>query len=427
MEIEMVKPVFNPAALFQHNISVPRSLAGITRTADNEVDPGLLGLMEQDRDAIWRAIKDLYRTGAYPAIAICIRRHGEILLNRTIGHAKGNGLTDTNVEKVIASPDTPFCLFSASKAITAMLIHLLEERKQINLFNPVSYYIPEFAQNGKKRITVQQVLSHRAGLAGMKSVKTDDMMDHDRMMEWIYNARPSERYGREQAYHALTGGYILGELVKRVTGDDIREFMRVNVQEPMGMVHFNYGAPNGRYAEVATNYVTGMSLTYPTKVFLKRILGTDLITAVRSSNEPEFYKRIIPAANIVATAEESCRFFQCLLNGGEYEGKRIFHPCTVEQAVQEASSTSLDKMLLVPMRYSSGMMLGNNPIGLFGPQTSKAFGHIGLTNNFCWADPERMIAVSLLTSGNPVLGTHLPRLAKLLYVISKRCRKVFKH
>jgi len=82
-------------------------------------------------------------------------------------------------------------------------------------------------------------------------------------------------------------------------------------------------------------------------------------------------------------------------------------------------------MLLAPMRYSAGMMLGNYPVGLFGPATPHAYGHLGLTNNFCWADPERMIAVSLLTSGNPVLGTHIPRLALLLASISKRCKRVF--
>lgn len=415
----------NPLARIENNIVVPKSLHDVVRVADNEVNPEWLGLTEADRDAIWSGVKALYRTGAYPALSICIRRHGEILLNRSIGHVRGNCPGDTD-EKVLATPDTPYCLFSASKAITAMLVHLLEERNELNQLNPVSYYIPEFAANGKKRITVQQILAHRAGIASFKDIDPEVLFDHHAIMNLIYAAEPTTLHGRELAYHALTGGYVLGELVQRITGASIKEFLRVNVQEPMGFRNFNYGVPDEVYPEVARNYLTGFPIMFPVKQFIKRILGADLETAIELSNDPRFYQQIIPAGNITATAEECSRFFQCLLNGGEYEGKRIFQPVTIERAVREVSATQFDSTLLAPMRYSAGMMLGNYPIGLFGPATPSAYGHIGLTNNFCWADPERMIAVSLLTSGNPVLGSHIPRLALLLTTISRRCKKVFR-
>jgi len=419
-------PMPNPVGLLEQNIQAPRSVAGITRTASNEVDPETLGLTRDDKSAIWKATKALYRTGAYPAIALCIRRHGEILINRTIGHTHGNGPGEAASDRVVATPSTPFCLFSASKAITAMMIHLLEERQQINLHNPVSFYIPEFAANGKKSITVEQILTHRAGIATLKDVDVETWLDQDAMMQLICQARPTSSHREELAYHALTGGYVLGELVHRITGQNLREFMTEHVRIPMDMQYFNYGAPGGRYAEVATNYVTGMRLTFPVKQFVKRIIGMDLTTAVLASNQPSFYEHIIPASNMVATAEEASRFFQCLLDDGEYQGKRIFQPVTVERAIQESNDTKLDKMLLIPMRYSAGMMLGNT-IGLYGLHTSQAFGHIGLTNNFCWADPERRITVALLTSGNPVVGSHLPALMKLLVTISGRCKNVFAH
>lgn len=417
--------LFNPLVHIENNISVPRHIDDIIRIADNEVHPEVLGLTERDVEVIWNNVIALYRAGAYPALAICVRRHGEILLNRSIGHVSGNGPGEHG-PKVVATPDTPFCLFSASKAVTAMMIHLLEERNQINLLNPVSYYIPEFAANGKKRITIQQILAHRAGIASLPNIDPEVLFDHDAIMNLIYNAAPSNLHGRELAYHALTGGYVLGELVLRVTGKDIREFLRENVQEPLGFRHFNYGAPDEVYPEIARNYLTGLPIVFPVRQFIKRILGAELAKAIEVSNDPRFYQQIIPAGNMVATAEECSRFFQCLLNGGEYEGKRIFQPVTVERAVREVSATELDTMLLAPMRYSAGMMLGNYPIGLFGPATPHAYGHIGLTNNFCWADPERAISVSLLTSGNPVLGSHLPRLALLLTSISRSCKKVFR-
>ena len=420
-----MKALPNPLAFLEHNIKVSGSLRDVTRIADNEVNPEWLGVSELDRDRIWKCVKDLYRNGAYPAISICIRRHGEILLNRSIGHVKGNG-PDENGPKVIATPDTPFCLFSASKAITAMLVHLLEERNQLNLLNPVSFYIPEFGANGKKNITVQDILSHRAGIASFKQMDPYVLFDHDSVMNMIYEAKPTSVHGRELAYHALTGGYVLGELVKRVTGEDINQFIDTNVNQPLAMKNFTYGAAAGRVDLLAKNYLTGLPVVFPLKQISKRVLGADLATAIEMSNDPRFYQQIIPAGNIVATAEECSRFFQCLLNGGEYEGKRIFQPMTIQRAVREVNATELDRTLMMPMRYSAGMMLGNYPVGLFGPAAAQAYGHIGLTNNFCWADPERMISVALLSSGNPVVGSHLLPLGMLLTTISRRCKKVFK-
>jgi CubicO group peptidase (beta-lactamase class C family) len=92
--------------------------------------------------------------------------------------------------------------------------------------------------------------------------------------------------------------------------------------------------------------------------------------------------------------------------------------------VAEVGKPEFDRSLLVPLRYSAGMMLGDAPFGLFGPDSTRAFGHLGFTNNFIWADPERDITVALLTTGKLVLGLHAPFLLNLLYRISKHCRKL---
>ncbi len=417
----------NPLSLIERNISVPKDLSAITSIdTAQEVNPEWLGMTEGDRDAIWGAAERMYRTGVYPALQLCIRRHGEVLINRTIGHVRGNGPNDVG-DRVLATTETPFCLFSASKAISAMMVHLLEEKGLINLLNPVSYYIPEFARNGKKNITIQQILAHRAGIATIpQEVDVEKLFDQDFIMNMLYDARPTSVHGREQAYHALTGGYVLGELVKRVTGADIKEFMRVNVQEPLGFKYFNYGVSRELYPQVARNYFTGFPLVFPFSLAIERILGASLETAIEVSNDPRFYDQVIPAANIVATADEASRFFQCLLNGGELNGKRIFQPVTIERAIMEVGKMQMDRVLFMPMRYSAGMMLGDYPVGLYGPSTPRAFGHLGLTNNFCWADPERAISVSLFTSGNPVVGTHMPSLLMFLTAVSKRCKRVFR-
>ncbi len=132
-------------------IPVPGDLSSlITYDPSDEADPADAGLTREDVDAIWTSVEDLYRSGVYPGISFCMRRRGARVLNRAIGHSHGNGPPDNKMdppgaEKILMTPDTPLCQYSASKAVTAMLIHLLVERGVISLSDPVMKYIPEFA------------------------------------------------------------------------------------------------------------------------------------------------------------------------------------------------------------------------------------------------------------------------------------------
>ena len=123
---------------------------------------------------------------------------------------------------------------------------------------------------------------------------------------------------------------------------------------------------------------------------------------------------MIPAANIVATAEELSAFYQCLLNEGELYGVRIFEPRTVRHATAEQSYWELDLTLGLPLRYGLGFMLGGELVSLFGPDTPRAFGHLGFTNIISWADPDRALSVALLTTGKPFLSLHVLQLWQFL-------------
>ena len=146
---------------------VPADLGSVTTIDyDKEVPAELGGLTSSQAAAIWSAVEALYKTGFTPAITFCLRRHGKIVFNRSIGHARGNGPEDAaDTPKQLATPDTPICLFSASKVVTAMLVHKLDEDGLIDLLDPVSHYIPEYGVNGKRNATIYHLLAHR-GLAG---------------------------------------------------------------------------------------------------------------------------------------------------------------------------------------------------------------------------------------------------------------------
>ncbi|MDR0236406.1 serine hydrolase domain-containing protein [Acinetobacter sp.] len=403
---------------------VSKDLGSITNSK-NEVHPELGGMTEKQVQKIWQSIENLYQTGNHPLISVCLRRQGEIVLNRSLGHASGNSADGLAQNAVIANPDTPICLFSASKMITAILIHMLDETGEINLLDPVSYYIPEYAQNGKRRATIFHLLSHRGGIPRIEMEVTPELLfDKDQILQYLYAAQPISPAGSHLAYHAVTAGYILGELIERVTGQDIRQFLHEQIEKPMNMPFFNYGLKPEYQDQVALNYPTGVHPKLGTDLYLNHVLGGGLQLAVDVTNDQRFMNTVCPAGNIYTSAEQANRFFEMLLNGGEYQGKRIMSPETVFRATLPTSTTNIDRTLLAPMRYALGPMLGSNPLGIFGPMTGQAFGHLGFSNILCWADPERDISVSILNTGKAVMGTHIPALAQTLYQISNNCPKI---
>ncbi len=396
-----------------------------SRNAKAEVDPQSVGLGPEQIDAIWAAAVRLYDTGLHPAIALCVRRRGQIIIDRAIGHLRGNA-PDAPLDalKVPIRYDSPFALFSASKAVTAMLIHLLDERRLVHLDDPVVEYIPEFAPHGKDGITLRQLLTHRAGIPTVRGARMDDaelLQQPEAILQLLCRARPLSVPGRRLSYHALTGGFIFAEVVRRVTGRDVRRFLHDEVLAPLGFTSFNYGVPPERTGEVAENARTGFPAVPPHSWLLERALGVELGRAVELSNQAAFQTAIIPSGNIIGTAEEASRFFQLLLNDGELDGVRVFERRTVRRAIAEQSYLEIDSFLGLPVRYGMGFMLGDIRFSPYGSDTSNAFGHIGFTNVIAYADPDRALSVGLLTSGKPFLTPGLYSWFNVMRTIARVC------
>lgn len=407
--------------LSSNTCAIPADIRSVTQF-DPSAEAALseIGLTAEQKQRIWSAVEGFYRSGVSPAVSICIRRHGHVVLNRALGHRIGNGPQDRpETPKELAQPETPFCMFSASKVITAMLIHKLAEEHKIDLLAPVSHYIPAFGVNGKSHVTPAHILSHRAGIPSIQGdFKPELLFDTPAVVKLINNSSLRSRSGHRQSYHAATGGYVLGELISAITGKDPRQYLTEVIQQPLGFRTFNYGLAEELRDNVAVNYATGFKPVLATDWFLKKALGADLETVVSLTNDPRFFDIICPAANVYATADEACQFFEMMLRGGILNGVRVLDRLTVRRATLESGKPEFDRTLLMPLRYSYGCMLGSNPVGLFGPNTGRAFGHLGFSNIFCWADPQRDISVALLTSGKPIVGPHLPPLVNVLSQIS---------
>lgn len=400
---------------------VPADLEEVTTVGDE----GPLRDAHATRDAverIWRAALALYRTGVHPAIQLCIRRHGVPIVHRAIGHASGNAPGDApEAPKRPLGLDTPFTLYSASKAVTALVVHKLDELRALHLEDRVCDYVPEFDREGKRWITVRHVLEHRSGLPNLPPEVMDlELLGHpEKVIEILARTPRSSRPGALVQYHAVSGGFVLAEVVRRATGDDIRTVLEREICRPLGLRWMSYGVRMRDVPLVASDAVTGPPVLPPLSTLLRRALGASIDDVIALAKDPRFLTGIVPSANVVSNAWELCAFYECLLREGELDGVRVFDPRTVRHATNEQSYREIDLTLFAPLRYGSGLMLGDRPFGIFGPNTPRAFGHLGFTNIFAWADPARQLSVALLTSGKPVVSTHMVRLLQLLVEINR--------
>jgi CubicO group peptidase (beta-lactamase class C family) len=392
--------------------------------AASETDPAEVGLDRASVARLWDGVIKMYRTGLYPGISFCLRRGGKILMNRAIGHARGNGFEESVGKPLVqAEPTSLFNLFSASKLVTAMLVHLLNQRKLLHLDDPVAEYIPEFGNRGKEWITVRHVLTHRAGIPTVpkEHARVELLLSPEQVLDLLMDTKPIWRPGRRFGYHALTGGFILAEVIRRVSGTDIQELMAREFAEPLGMNHFRFGVDPADTGKVALNTLTGPPLLPPASTIFKRAIGVGVKEAVQASNDDAFLTSVVPAGNIFTTAEEACRFMDMLLRGGEWNGKRIFEPKTINRALAEEVFYELDATLGIPIRYSMGAMLGAQTVSLYGVRTPRTFGHLGFTNVLMWADPQRDFSACLMCNGKPFVAAGSLRWLQLIFQVAREC------
>jgi CubicO group peptidase (beta-lactamase class C family) len=382
-------------------IRVPADLDAVT--AIGEEDHSQIDSAAVER--IWQAVRHWYRAGMHPAMQLCIRQHGRVVLNRAIGHGWGNAPADApDAEKIPVTTDTPFCVYSASKGITATVVHMLVERGVFSLDDRVCEYIPTYTSHGKDRTTIRHVVTHSAGVP-FPTGPTPDLKradDHEYAQQMLGELRPFYRPGLVHIYHALTWGPLMREIVYAATGKDIREILATEILEPLGFRWTNFGVDKKDLPLVAPSHATGRPLPPTIAQIFRKAIGGTVHEVIPYTNTPFFLTTVVPSSNTVSTANEMSRFAEIWRRGGELDGVRVMSPETVRGAVKECRRLRPDFAVgLMPARWGTGFILGTNRFGPFGRNAPAAFGHLGLVNIAIWADPERDLAAGLISSGKP--------------------------
>ena len=284
-------------------------------------------------------------------------------------------------------PGTRFLIFSSGKPLLAALVHLLADRGHLSLDDTVAHHWPQFDRRGKDAITIRHVLQHRAGLPVARGLILDGLTAPNwrRSTSALAAARPRFPPGEVPAYHILSFGYILGEVVERVTGGSVRDVMRTQLLEPLGMDDTSLGLTDGEPHLPVRSQGRGLALQM-------------------HFNRRTIRRAVIPAATVTSTAADLSRFYQMMLDDGVSGGRQILSPSAVRQALTPSSDMETDGLLGVPVRWSHGFQLGgpcpvaSTPRPLGSHSSRSAFGHNGSGCCVGWADPSRRLVLVYLSN-----------------------------
>jgi CubicO group peptidase (beta-lactamase class C family) len=300
--------------------------------------------------------------------------------------------------------DTLSVVFSNTKPATALCIHLLAEAGELDLDQPVARYWPAFAAAGKDAITPRMLLDHSAGLPALRERLPDGAaFDWDFMVERLEREAPFWAPGTRVGYHALTYGWLLGELVRRIGGCSLGEFFRRQVAQPLDL-DFWIGLPESEEPRVAT-IAPPAAPSVPRNAFERALLKEpQSLTALYMRNTGGWrpsgfntragHAAELGAAGGITNARSLARLYGTLACGGQRGNFRLIGEDTLARATAVSSATHDDACLRVPTRFAAGFMrqMDNRARGMdsacFGRD---AIGHVGAGGSLAFASPSRRL------------------------------------
>jgi CubicO group peptidase (beta-lactamase class C family) len=354
---------------------------------EGQVEPGYEGL----REAFAANFSSHGEVGA----AFCLYVKGRKVVDIW------GGLADAKTEQQW-DKDTLALVYSTSKGVSAICAHLLAQRGQLDLDAPVVDYWPEFGQAGKSQIPVRWLLSHRAGLPAIdRHLTPAEALAWDPAVEALAEQTPVWEPGTKHGYHALTYGWLVGEVVRRATGNTLGEVLAKEVSGPLGLDLW-IGLPEVEEPRVCRLIpVERMDLSPeqlnalpPERLEMLRNMANPDSLAMRALNvtDPPFnfnsrevHAGELPAGNAIGTARALAKLYAATI--GEIDGIRLLAPATVDDATREQANGP-DQVLLVDTRFGSGFFLPSPFSPLMG---ARSFGHAGAGGSLAFADRDREV------------------------------------
>lgn len=317
------------------------------------------------------------------------------------------GVTDDETQAPWAE-DTMIIVFSTTKGATAICANRLAQEGRLDVNAPVADYWPEFAAAGKESIPVDYLLSHRGGLAWVdEQLSLEDVLAWDPMIHALEQQAPVWEPGTAHGYHAVTYGYLVGEVVRRITGQSIGTYFHEQIAAPLGL-DFYIGLPEeleGRVAPIfgGLDVLTGggdsdpdadpeamaalAALIGPESMLGKALSGGGAFGAPGIFNTRAVHAAEIPAAGGITDARSVARMYAACI--GEVDGIRLLTPEQLTDATTQRSEGPDRVILNLDLQFGLGFFVPSSLLQLGGP---KSFGHFGMGGSAGWADPEAEMA-----------------------------------
>jgi CubicO group peptidase (beta-lactamase class C family) len=364
------------------------------------------GQVETGFEPVRDLLEQQFAKGEHIGAGVCAYHHGHKVVDLW------GGLANDDTKQAWLE-DTMAVSYSTTKGLTATCLHVLAERGLVDYQAPVAKYWPEFAQNGKEKITVYHLLTHQSGMAGVpEGLYGADLFDWERVIHALERDAPAWEPGAESGYHALTFGFLVGEVVRRVSGRSVGTFLRDEVCTPLGFSDEMYvGAPESaepRIAKLKNRIVVTPEMV---EQFQNAQSNADPLRARAMGmrpgatpggdrddwlDTPAGHRAEVPAVSGIMTARALARMYACLANYGELDGVRLMSESTV-RIMSERQTYRPDRILVMPIGWALGYMTGGTEGWPQGPRVS-AFGHAGLGGSIGFCDPEIGMAFGFTTN-----------------------------
>ena len=315
--------------------------------------------------------------------------------------------------------DTMVIVYSASKGLAAMTLALAHSRGWLDYEERVSTYWPEFAQHGKEKITVRQLLAHQAGLFAFdEPVDRSVVADLDRLAVVLARQKPAWEPGTRQAYHAITLGFYQGELMRRIDPQhrSLGQFFQDEIASPLGLdvyIRLPEEIPNSRLATISHPRPIDLLLGFPLRLTLEAMNPrSKIVRALRGSEFPHHEQRVyernfeVPSGGVVGTARAIAHAYSVFAAGGRELGLRQETLDLLAAPASPAARGFYDECLKGEVQFSLGFMKPS-PVWPFG--SARSFGSPGSGGSLGFADPTAGMAYAYVTSQMGTALTGDPR------------------
>jgi CubicO group peptidase (beta-lactamase class C family) len=372
------------------------SLPGITRTAR--------AVSSDANDKVRAVLESLVRETPETGLQVAAYLDGNLVIDAWAGMA------DPAARRPVDG-DTLFMLSSTTKGVTATCMHLCVEKHGLSYDMPIVDVWPEFGAHGKEKATLRMALAHQTGVPQTPVGYTPEWLpDWDRMCRGIADLAPMFPIGERTAYHSLNYGYINGEILRRVDGRPIAQFLEQEICAPLGIDGAYLGVPDDELHRLAV-LTDAPPLPADYEV---RMVGEPAGSRVAEVfNRREVAQAAIPASGGVFSARGLARHYAMLANWGELDGVRVLPEARIRAGI-ELQSFEWDEIYRVRVRRALGYRRGRDTGPLASPE---AFGHVGGGGSFGYADPAKRLGIGFAknyftyASGSAVNGGRPPRAA----------------